>query len=340
MPNINQRVQGLNSDVTQALNAVSNKQNVTVDEVRNIRTAILKDGTIDDAEQDLIDELTEDNAKGIQVGGQGSAAPTIQLDALDDEGQDALGISLFALGKRKAELALSGTKAVLTQVYDDAREELGELKDTMGIKFDTWMAEGTAYMKELFTFQYGEGTESERQANCGPASASMIIKNLGIEPPPLQELRKMTGAPTGNRRGAFAMSKEQLASAVVKTAQKYGLEVTPKIEGLPTNVDQALAKIKARLDAGEKVVLLTSNLAVQSGNAGKGHYVVVKEVLPDGSIVVDDPQRSPERGGLGRTHTKAEFANGLNRRANRFGRDNSIITFKAPEVAPLTPTVS
>lgn len=334
MTNINQRVQHLNSDVMQALNAVQNKQKVTIDEVRDIRTAILKDGTIDEAEEDLIDELTEDNAKGIQIGGEGSATPSLQFDALDDEGQDALGISLLALGKRKAELLYQETKTTLTNVYEEAREDLGELQETMGNKFNEWMTEGREFMTELFTFQYGEGTKSERQANCGPSSASMIIKNLGIDPPSLNELRRLTGAPTGNGRGAYAMSTRQLENAVVRTAAQYGLEVTAKTEGLPTNVDKALEAIKAKLDAGEKVVLLSSNIMVQSGSRGKGHYVVVKEVLPNGSLVVDDPQSPPERG-ISRTHTKAEFANSLRRRVN-FGRANQLITFKAPEVAPIT----
>lgn len=334
MPNINKQVQNLNSDVMNALKAVKNPENATVEEVREIRTAILKDGTIDDAEQDLIDELTEDNAKGIRVSASGSATTSISLNALDDDGQDAIGISLLALGKRKIELSYQNTKSKLTEVYQDAREELTELQETMGEKFDNLLTEGRQFMTELFTFQYAEGTKSERQANCGPASASMIIKNLGIEPPPLAELRKATGAPTGSGRGAFAMSTSQLERAVVRTAQQYGLEVTAKTEGLSTNVDTALAAIKGKLDAGEKVVLLSSNIMVQSGSRGKGHYVVVKEVLPNGSLVVDDPQSPPERG-LSRTHTKAEFANSLRRRVN-FGRANQIISFKAPEVAPIT----
>jgi hypothetical protein len=334
MPNINKQVQNLNTDVMNALKAVKNPQNATVAEVREIRTAILKDGTIDSAEQDLIDELTEDNAKGIQISASGSAAPSISLSALSDDGQDAIGISLLALGKRKGELLYQNTKSKLTEVYQDAREELTELQETMGEKFDDFLTEGREFMTELFTFQYAEGTKSEQQANCGPSSASMIIKGLGIEPPPLADLRKMTGAPTGNGRGAFAMSTGQLESAVVRTAAQYGLEVTAKTEGLSTNVDTALAAIKKKLDAGEKVVLLSSNIMVQSGSRGKGHYVVVKDILPNGSLVVDDPQSPPERG-LSRTHSKAEFANALRRRVN-FGRANEIISFKAPEVAPIT----
>lgn len=334
MPSINKQVQNLNPDVMNALKAIKNPEKATVAEVREIRTAILKDGTIDSAEQDLIDELTEDNAKGIQVSASGSATTSISLNSLSGEGQDALGISLLALGQRKGELFYESGKAKLTEVYQDAREELTELQETMGEKFDDFLTEGREFMTELFTFQYAEGTKSERQANCGPSSASMIIKSLGIEPPPLAELRKMTGAPTGSGRGAFAMSTGQLENAVERTAKKYGLEVTATTEGLSTNVDTALAAIKKKLDAGEKVVLLSSNIMVQSGSGGKGHYVVVKDVLPNGSIVVDDPQSPPERG-LSRTHSKAEFANGLRRRVG-FGRANQIISFKAPQVAPIT----
>lgn len=327
MPNVDRQVTQLNGDVMRALQAIKNPAQATVDEAKAVRTAILKDGTIDDAEKDLIAELTEDNAQGIQIAAKGSATASLSLGAFDDDAQDPLAISLFALGRRKLELLAEPVTQKVKEVYQDAREEYQEISEKLGQKWDELLDDGREFMTELFTFQYGEGSDDERQANCGPSSASMIIKDLGIQPPSLHDLRKMVGAPIGNGNGAFAMSTQQVMDSVTRVAAQTGLKVEATSQRLPTNVDQTLKIIKDKLDAGEKVILLSSNIRVQSGPRGKGHYVVVKEVLPNGSLVVDDPQSSLERGGMGRTHTRAEFANSLRRRVN-FGRQNELISFK------------
>lgn len=335
---IDQRVSQVNADVMQALMAIQNKDHATVAEAQAVRTAMLKDGTIDDAEKDLIAELSEDQAQGIQITAQGSATPSLTLAAFDDEAQDPLAISLFALGRRKAELLYEKGTQQLKHIYHEAREEFHEIGEELGDKWDQLLDEGHQFMTELFTFQYGEGSDDERQANCGPSSASMIIKDLGIQPPSLHELRKRVGAPTGNGRGAFAMSTQQVMDSVCQVAAEYGYPVEAKAEHLPTPVDQALKQIRQHLDAGDKLILLSSNIMVQSGNRGKGHYVVIRDVLPDHSLVVDDPQ-SPAKRGLGRTHTRAQFANALRRRVN-FGRENQLISFKTPQpqTNPVTPS--
>lgn len=327
MPQIDRQVSHLNTDVMHALQAIKNPNQATIEEATAVRTAILKDGTIDDAETDLIAELTEDKVHGIQISAEGSAEASLSLSAFDDDAQDPLAISLFALGRRKAELLYDRGTEQIKNVYHEAREEFNELSENLGEKWDELLEDGREFMTELFTFQYGEGSDDERQANCGPSSASMVIKDLGVPPPSLHDLRKMVGAPTGNRNGAFAMSTQQVADSVSQVAAQYDRTIETKTEGLPTNVDQALNKIRARLDAGEQVILLSSNIMVQSGTRGKGHYVVVKEVTVNGSLVVDDPQ-SPSERGFGRTHTRDQFANALRRRVN-FGRANQMITFKS-----------
>lgn len=149
----------------------------------------------------------------------------------------------------------------------------------------------------------------ESQANCGPASASMIMKQLGLPAPSMHEIRQMVGgriSTSGNEGGAFAIGTEQLAEAVKKQAAAQGRTVTSTTQSLPANSQQALAQIKEKLDRGEKVVLLTGGFG-----GTPGHYTVIKAVNPDGTFVVDDPARGPNQ-----VRTAAELQTAMdNRRA-------------------------
>lgn len=328
MPQIDRQVTGLNQDVVKALQAIKNPAAATVAEATAVRTAILKDGTIDDAEADLIDELTHNDKRSISISTAVGTAPLItNLSMFNDDAQDPLAISMLALGRRKLEIAAERGVEKAKQLYREAEKEIDALGDRLGDKLEELYEDGKEFMTELFTFQYGEGSDDERQANCGPSSASMVIKQFGFEPPPLTAMRKMVKAPVGNGNGAFALSTQQVGQAVQRVVGGFGKKVDFQVSPLSGNADTALKAIKAKLDAGEKVILLSSNIMVQSGNRGKGHYVVVTDVRPDGSLVVDDPQSPPERG-LGRVHTKAQFQNALTRRTNLFGRANEILTFK------------
>ena len=184
---------------------------------------------------------------------------------------------------------------------------------------------GWQSLKDTFTFQFEEkgktGTAREAEANCGPASATMILKQFGIPAPPMQELRRMVGAPVGTRGSVFALTTTQVGEAVRKTAAARGVKLSYDVDRLSTNVDQTLAAMKKRLDAGEKVILLTSNI----NSLSRGHYVVVKEVRPNGSIVVDDPALS---NGENKVHTKAQLAKALSMRTSRYGLESSMISFK------------
>lgn len=135
--------------------------------------------------------------------------------------------------------------------------------------------------------------ERESQANCGPASASMIMKQFGLSAPSLHDIRRSVGgrlSTSGNESGAFALSTDQVASAVIKQAVAQGKQVTASTHSLPSDSRQALAQIKDRLDRGEKVILLTGGFG---GTAG--HYTVIKGVNPDGTFIVDDPARGPNQ---------------------------------------------
>ncbi|MBF2053238.1 MAG: C39 family peptidase [Candidatus Sericytochromatia bacterium] len=186
---------------------------------------------------------------------------------------------------------------------------------------------GWQALKNTFVFQFGEtgrapgATAKEAQANCGPASAAMILKQFGISAPTMHQMRRLVGAPIGSHSGPYALSTSQVAEAVKRSASQKGAQISYDIKRLSTNVDRTLDEMRRRLAAGEKLILLTSNI----GTLSRGHYVVVKEVRSDGSIVVDDPGA---RNGENRVHTRQELAKALSIRTRRYGRENSLIAFQ------------
>lgn len=184
---------------------------------------------------------------------------------------------------------------------------------------------GWQALKDTFTFQFEEsgrlGTAKEAQANCGPASATMILKQFGVSAPTMQQLRQLVGAPVGSRSGAFALSTQQVISSVKKAASQKGVTITAEEKSLTTNVDTALAEMKRRLDKGEKLILLTSNISSLS----RGHYIVVKEVRADGSILVDDPGSSK---GENRVFSRKQLEKALKTRVQTYGLGNTLLAFR------------
>lgn len=182
-----------------------------------------------------------------------------------------------------------------------------------------------APLEDTFVFQYGEigkeGSRMEAQGNCGPASAAIIIQEFGVEAPTMRDLRKEVGAPTGSAKRAYALTTDQVGKAVQETLAEHDVQVEYDVQGLSTNVDRTLNLMREKLAAGEKVILLSSNLASQS----RGHYVVVKEVRANGSIVIDDPGR---RNGEDDVYSRARLEQTLKTRVNRYKLSNSLITFK------------
>ena len=170
-------------------------------------------------------------------------------------------------------------------------------------------------------YQFSQGTSKEKQANCGPASAFIVGKNLGLNMPSLSAIRASVGAPRGNGGGAFAITTGQLGRAVTKQAEKEGRDIRFDEDRLSTNVDDALKKMRESIAAGKQVVLLTSNIV----SGSRGHYVVINKVNDDGSIEVSDPQ---SKNGAGRVHSRQELETALKRRTNRYGLQSTLLTFE------------
>ncbi|MGV3523563.1 MAG: C39 family peptidase [Candidatus Sericytochromatia bacterium] len=326
MPQVDRSVRGLNAEVWGAVSRIQNPQQISTAEAQALRSAILKDGKFDTAERDLVAELTQDNSAEVRVESTQSAdfpANSLTLGPLASDAKEALAISQMDVYKAKFNVLKDKAATELGTAYERVSEQVSAATDQV-----VDYVQARVDDVQNFTYQSSEGTRRERQANCGPASAAMVLKRLGLEAPEMSELRASVGAPRGNGSGAFALTPEQVANAVVQSAAAQGQTVTADVSVLPDDASAAevTQNIRDRLAAGEQVILLTSNIAVQSGSDGPGHYVVVERVNPDGSLVVDDPQSLLR--GNNREHSAAEFANSLDRRVNRFGRDNVIIGIK------------
>ncbi len=181
-------------------------------------------------------------------------------------------------------------------------------------------------LKDDYTYQFGEigkngGTRKEAQANCGPASSAMILKAYGIQPPSMHALRSLVGAPTGSRSGPYALDSQQVGKAVVRTAAKQGLDLDFSVKRLSTNVDRTLADMRKGLERGDKLILLSSGLRSLS----QGHYMVIKEIRSDGSVVMNDSGR---RDGKDFVYSKNRLAQALSKRVNTYRRENQLISFR------------
>lgn len=339
MPNIPHAVHQLNQDVFNVLKTVKDPKQMTVDEAKVLKEAILKDGKVDDNEQDLLNELivkedsaflsltgdkiigtTAETAKVIDINAQGSATADgekIKVSQLTQEAADALNITFTDKLARSAELSyeflddmvIEPINTHVVQPVVDAAKRL---------------------ISHVWQYDPSQGTRKENSANCGTACAKIVGQNFGIDMPKLNEMRSMVGARRGSGKGAFALSTNQVIRAVEKQAASQGVEIEGKEERLTTNVDDALDKMRASLEKGEQVILLTSNIAMKTSrslnsNGGKGHYVVVNEVREDGSIVITDPQK-PEARGKEIVHSREHLETHLKRRT-RFGRPNVLLTF-------------
>lgn len=183
---------------------------------------------------------------------------------------------------------------------------------------------GWQALKDTFTYQFEEvgrlGTEREADANCGPASASMILKQFGIYPPTMQQLRRKVGAPIGFGGHAFALTTKQVGEAVKRTASEQGKYISYDTRLITSNVDAVTNEMRHRLARGEKLVLLTSGF----NSLSQGHFTVVKEVRNDGSIVVDDPGMA---GGENRVISRSRLAKALETRKYEYGMENVLIAF-------------
>ena len=155
---------------------------------------------------------------------------------------------LFAPVQRSATAVAAPTPRVTALQHSDAVEiglvsrllkplqnislaPLADLPTDMLHGLENSLDRGWKALKDTFTFQFEEagktGTKREAQANCGPASATMILKQFGVQPPSMQQLRKMVGAPTGTGSRAFGLSTSQVVSAVKKVPLSRGCRSKP-----------------------------------------------------------------------------------------------------------------
>jgi hypothetical protein len=181
--------------------------------------------------------------------------------------------------------------------------------------------------EDVFVYQEGEvgedgGTEMEAQANCGPASMAMIIERQGGEAPSMKELREDVNAPTGTRKGTYGLDTDQVTQGIEETLAAQGIQVETDVDIFSSKQSaQVIETMRERLAAGDDVILLTSNMG--SGGA-TGHYVVVNEILDDGSFRVHDPQ---EPDGANTVQTADDLAAAMKRRAGT-DRDTRVISIR------------
>lgn len=339
MPNLDGSVRQLNQDVYNALGKVQNPRQMNVTEAKAVREAVLKDGKVDDAESDLLAELrtTDHNRTEVRVTQKAEFAPnSLTLGPVSGEAAEQLDIGRLDVLKAKASIlvddASTWTRENVSQpLQENVIKPAAEWTDRNVVQpINEHVVQPVVQMfSHIWQYDPAQGTPSERQANCGPASAHIVGTNLGLDMPNLQDIRRNVGARTGNGQGAFAISTGQLVDAVENQATEEGRRIEGDETRLNTNVDQVLNQMRERLAAGEQVVLLTSNLAIQQpttlrSNSGSGHYVVVNEVKPDGSIVISDPQR---QNGSQMTYSRQQLATHLQRR-ERFGRENMMVSFR------------
>lgn len=352
MPNLDGSVHSLNQDVFNAVKRVQNPASMTRVEAQAIKAAILKDGEIDDAERDLIAELGNKSVKNtnpaVTIGSQASAeaaAEVTHLAVLNKDLSEVLDVGFLELLGSKAkvnyvfleqeikadfDMAVQwATENVVQPINENVIKPINQnvVQPAIGIVEDT-VKEVKGFFNHVWQYDPSQGTLSERKANCGPASAATIGEDFGLDMPTLSQIRSSVGARQGNGSGAFAISTDQVIRAVEKQANKEGREIDGGASNLSTNVDSVLDEMRDRLAKGEKLILLSSNLAIKSasslaGSSGKGHYVVVNEVRDDDSILISDPQK---KDGREIEHSREQLETHLLRR-RRFGSPNTLIHF-------------
>lgn len=361
MPNIDRSVSNLNTEVYRAVQNVQNPSQMTKTEATAIRQAVLKDGTVDANEADLLAELTQAdrNQANVRVSQSAEFNPTsLNLGPVSAEAAEELEISTMQLAgakiRAKSEQASQWADRNIVQptrenIIDPALERGRELvaqanehivQPALELADEYIVQPLQQAWNHVTQYNDAEGTRSENQANCGTASAKIVGLNLGLDMSSMRDIREDVGARTGDGTGAFALSTGQVIDAVENQAQREGRDITGTETPLSTNADQVLGQMRDRLEAGEQVILLSSNLRLQSqrslqGNGGKGHYVVVTEVRPNGSFVISDPQ---ERNGEPVEYSRDHLATHLRRR-QRFGRENVMLSFRDNNPpAPTAPT--
>lgn len=189
---------------------------------------------------------------------------------------------------------------------------------------------------DTHVYQYGEASQSEElspkeekreeQANCGPASAAIVLKRLGIPYEDLHNLRIDGDAVVGSDRpanGVYAIDADQLRTMVELNAARQMRDVESERIVLPEDAEAAYDTIRKALADGHEVVLRTGNM---DSNGNGGHYVVVNSVgePPDRQLNISDPQ-NPD--GAEHIESFEEFEQALKKR-DKIGMPSDILLFK------------
>lgn len=168
--------------------------------------------------------------------------------------------------------------------------------------------------------------QREAQANCGPSSAAIVLRSMGLKAGSLHGLRQEGGAITGNRSAsAYAIDPYQLMEMVKGTAAEQGHQVGSSLIELPAKAEDAWKVLQGRMYTGMPTVLLTGNMS----SSGPGHYVVINSAR-NGQLSINDPQFES---GHNTNHDFAEFKAAFERR-QRSGKGNFLISFM-PDLSKL-----
>jgi len=189
---------------------------------------------------------------------------------------------------------------------------------------------------DTHVYQYGEASQSdelspkqekkEEQANCGPASAAIVLKRLGIPYEDLHNLRIDGDAVVGSDKpadGVYAINADQLRTMVELNAARQMRDVESERIVLPEDAEAAYDTIRTALADGHEVVLRTGNM---DSNGNGGHYVVVNSVgePPDRHLNISDPQNE---NGAEHIESFEEFEQALKKR-DKIGMPSDILLFK------------
>ncbi|MFN8674427.1 MAG: C39 family peptidase [Candidatus Sericytochromatia bacterium] len=125
-----------------------------------------------------------------------------------------------------------------------------------------------------------------RSGDCGPSSASMILKAFGVcdasDETMIKTVRAAAGV-TKKRGGAWALDESEVTKAIEKIS-KGKVEEKSNKSFSTSNQKTMINHIKAELKAGRLPIIETGSPYSQNR-----HYMVVSNVKPDGTLVVADP---------------------------------------------------
>lgn len=183
MTGIDGRVNNLNRDVFTAarqLQTVSGDRTKSAQAARNLQSAILKDNKIDDAERDLLNEITRGNGGEINISGQKSASFNPQdLKFKNNFSSDAVNIlknTNVAQGSN-AELESIWRNSAnpireLTRIYSGSPAGKEQVTNFLASKAnDAWdrssIGNGYGPMRDMISSAYGQvnqlsGSENEQ----------------------------------------------------------------------------------------------------------------------------------------------------------------------------------